>query len=74
MPCFVPPQYRHLRWHMIQSDIGLKPIERAEWVNCEENGPTEGGHWIRWGRTGDFPSLCKARYLWPAVDQEPTDG
>lgn len=73
MPCFVPPQYRHLKWHIIRMAlIDDEPTtwERAEWVNCPENGPSESGHWVRWGRTGDFPSLCKARYIGPALDQE----
>lgn len=74
MPCFVPPQHRHLKWHVIR--MWLVPeepptfYERAEWVNCEENGPTQGGHWVRWGKTGDFPSLCKAIYIGPSVDQD----
>ncbi len=77
MSCFVPPQYRHLKWHVIQQQLcpddpdyeGL--YERAEWVNYPENGPTEdGGHWLRWGYCGDAPSLFLARYIGPALDQE----
>jgi hypothetical protein len=44
--------------------------ERAEWRNDERNGPSQGGHWVRWGYCGDFPSLCKAVYIGPAIDQE----
>jgi hypothetical protein len=69
--CRVPPQHRHLRWHVIR---GLEYLgayyERAEWVNDPENGPSEGGHWVRWGRCGDFPSLCLADYIGPALDQD----
>lgn len=73
MACFVPPEYRHIKWHIIRMAlVDDEPTfwERAEWVNCAENGPTEGGHWVRWGRTGDFPSLCHARYIGPALDQD----
>jgi hypothetical protein len=76
MSCFVPPQYRHLKWHVIKTNLlpdepeyeGF--YERAEWVNDERNGPTEGGHWVRWGYCGGFPSLCLAKYIGPALDQE----
>jgi hypothetical protein len=74
MPCFVPEEYRHLRWHILQShlieDDPPTFYERSEWVNCAENGETEGGHWLRYGRVGDFPSLCKCIYIGPADDQE----
>jgi hypothetical protein len=78
MTCFVPPQYRHLKWHVIKGELLLRHddpeyegfYERAEWVNDERNGSTEGGYWIRWGYCGDFPSLCHAKYIGPALDQE----
>ncbi len=73
MPCFVPSEHRHRRWHLIRSTLGNFPYgyfwERAEWVNDPENGPTEGGHWVRWGYCGDFPSLCYAVYIGPHIDQ-----
>jgi hypothetical protein len=85
MPCRVPEQFSHIRWHAIRPDVfdtdvteehgpwwrsGDK-IEIAEWVHDPEgNGPSEGGHWLRWGKTGDFPSLCQAEYIGPLQDQE----
>ena len=67
MPCHVPEQYRHVRWHIIRPTACGQHMtfECAEWVNNEDNGPTEHGHWKRWGYCGDFPSLCKAEYLGP---------
>lgn len=75
MPCFVPEQNRHLRWHIIQPtrDHAGAPhrfFEIAEWVNNEANGPNERGHWVRWGYCGDFPSLCQADYVGPVQDQD----
>jgi len=70
--CFVPERFKHLKWHVLKVEYPTGIMwERAEWVNDPENGPTEGGHWVRWGKTGDFPSLCKADYFAPAVDQDP---
>lgn len=73
MSCFVPEQHRDKRWHVIRPR-GLvnrvRQFEIAEWVNDERNGPTEGGHWVRWGYCGDFPSLCQADYVGPFPDQE----
>jgi hypothetical protein len=69
--CFVPEQHKHLKWHVLKIEYPTGVMwERAEWVNDPENGPTEGGHWVRRGKTGDFPSLCKADYFAPAIDQE----
>lgn len=76
MPCFVPEEHRGLRWHIIRPKVpyltpdSMSYFEIAEWVNDEANGPTERGHWVRWGKTGDFPSLCQAEYLAPFPDQE----
>lgn len=72
MSCFVPEQFRKLRWHVIKSQH-IGGFEIAEWVECEANGPTERGHWLRWGRTGDFPSLCQATYVGPFPDQAMLD-
>ena len=74
MPCFVPEQFRDRRWHVIRP-LGVNGVphrffEIAEWVNDENNGPTEKGHWVRWGYCGDFPSLCQANYVGPFPDQE----
>jgi hypothetical protein len=76
MPCFVPDQFKDKRWHVIRATLlGGSPggFEIAEWVNDEANGPTEGGHWVRWGRCGDFPSLCHAIYVGPFPDQKMLD-
>lgn len=70
MSCVVPDEYKHLRWHVIRPRMGKQPFEIAEWVNNEENGPTEKGHWIRWGYCGDFPSLCQADYIGPFPEQQ----
>lgn len=72
MPCFVPEFARGIRWHIIRPrslNGRVMGFEIAEWVNDENNGPTEGGHWIRWGYCGDFPSLCRADYIGPFPDQ-----
>lgn len=81
MPCFVPDEHKHLRWHVIQPTklVGPGPQARhpmaeiAEWVNDEANGPDEKGHWVRWGYCGDFPSLCQAVYIGPFPNQEMLD-
>jgi hypothetical protein len=72
MSCYVPDQYKHLKWHILRSWHGKQDrvFEVAEWVNNEENGPTEKGHWVRWGYCGDFPSLCQADYVGPIQNQE----
>jgi hypothetical protein len=73
MACFVPDAYKHMRWHVIWPILitgkRAKHFEIAEWVNCEDNGLIEKGHWVRWGYCGDFPSLCKANYIGPFPDQ-----
>ncbi len=63
MPCLVPEQLKHYRYHYILNMFGR--IELAEWVNDDRNGPSELGHWVRWGCCGDFPSLCQAEYIGP---------
>ena len=74
--CHVPLRYKHLKWHVIRGNLLGEPepksrfYERAEWVNDPENGPAEGGHWVRWGYCGNFPSLCQADYVGPAIDQD----
>lgn len=75
MSCFVPEQYRNLRWHILRPNVPWRDMptpyfEIAEWINNEDNGPTEKGHWVRWGYCGDFPSLCQANYIGPFPDQE----
>lgn len=72
MPCYVPDEHRHLRWHVIVPNpfVGYPGHwEIAEWVNDEGNAP-DPGHWVRWGYCGDFPSLCQAVYVGPFPDQE----
>lgn len=71
MSCFVPDEYKHLRWHIIKTIIFGEPLyyERAEWINDPRNGLKEQGYWLRWGYCGDFPSLCQAVYIGPANDQ-----
>ena len=69
MPCFVPEEYRPLKWHVIRSTFRGGNFEIAQWVNDERNGPDEKGHWVRWGYCGDFPSLCQADYIGPFPDQ-----
>lgn len=79
MSCFVPDEFKHLKWHVLLPTKGLgsnepRPFfEIAEWINNEANGPTEKGHWLRWGYCGDFPSLCHAIYIGPFPDQEMLD-
>lgn len=76
--CHVPDEYKHLRWHVIKPHVlssngwstGNRGYEIAEWVNNEDNGPTEKGHWVRWGSCGDFPSLSHADYVGPFPNQE----
>lgn len=74
MPCFVPEEHKRHRWHVIRpTDVDGNPqpfFEIAEWVNDESNGPTEKGHWVRWGYCGDFPSLCHAVYVMPFPGQD----
>jgi hypothetical protein len=78
MPCFVPENSQHLRWHVIMPEKLPGPggvrhhpmFEIAEWVRDERNGPTEKGHWVRWGYCGDFPSLCRATYIMPFPGQD----
>lgn len=70
MPCFVPDEFKHLRWHVLRSHFNRKMFEIAEWNNSEDNGPVDKGHWVRWGYCGDFPSLCQADYIGPFPDQE----
>lgn len=79
MSCFVPDCFKHLRWHVIRpqklyagewNQSKVNHFEIAEWINDERNGPSEKGHWIRWGHCGDFPSLCHAEYVGPFPDQE----
>ncbi len=65
--CFVPPQHAHRKWHVIRTAYPTAYVyERAEWV--ADNG---SGHpiWVRWGRCGDFATLCSAEYVGPAIDQ-----
>ena len=78
MTCFVPDEHKDKRWHVLRphklnrdgewSHNEVLHFEIAEWVNNEENGPTERGHWVRWGCCGDFPSLCHADYVGPFPD------
>lgn len=65
MACRVPDDLQGERFHIIRPHCDLPLFEIAEWVACESNGPTERGHWVRWGYCGDFPSLCRADYLGP---------
>ena len=62
--CFVPNKFKDLRWHVIKSHYDRDGFEVAEWINDPKNGP-DGGHWVRWGYCGDFPSLCQADYIGP---------
>jgi hypothetical protein len=66
MPCYVPEEFKGERFHVIKPRYG-SGFEVAEWVNNRANGPEEGGHWLRWGYCGDFPSLCHADYIGPVA-------